>query len=212
MGKFLGTYMQTCIIKILGNNFQQQWQHPITKKADAEPKKSRSNKKSRCRNSLLKNGPTKLPCLLILLASWVDFFDIGLLPYPLPHHTLQYCTRKSFWVTRTGESKLFCIGFSLFRSRCRNWGTRSAGEYFSKFKRSLKSARWAAEYFPNSSQEVKSKFKRNQALKCSGWIFFWRSTSLWFWTLFLNSWTFDLFEYIIFELLNSCFIELYTFK
>ena len=24
MGKFLGTYMQTCIIKILGNNFQQQ--------------------------------------------------------------------------------------------------------------------------------------------------------------------------------------------
>ena len=31
-------------------------------------------------------------------------------------------------------------------------------------------------------------------------------------TLFLNSWTFDLFEYIIFELLNSCFIELYTFK
>ena len=122
MGKFLGTYMQTCIIKILGNNFKQQWQHPITKKADAEPKKSRSNKKSRCRNSLLKNGPTKLPCLLILLASWVDFFDIGLLLYPLPHHTLQCCTRKSFWVTRTGELKLFCIGFSLFWSRCRNWG------------------------------------------------------------------------------------------
>ena len=121
MGKFLGTYMQTCIIKILGNNFQQQWQHPITKKADAEPKKSRSNKKSRCRNSLLKNGPTKLPCLLIILASWVDFFDIGLLLYPLPHHTLQCCTRKSFWVTRTGESKLFCIGFSLFWSRCRKW-------------------------------------------------------------------------------------------
>ena len=40
----------------------------------------------------------------------------------------------------------------------------------------------------------------------------WRSTSIWFWTLFLNSWTFDLFEYIIFELLNSCFIELYMFK
>ena len=39
-----------------------------------------------------------------------------------------------------------------------------------------------------------------------------RSTSLWFCTLFLNSWTFDLFEYIIFELLNSCFIELYMFK
>ena len=122
MGKFLGTYMQTCIIKILGNNFKQQWQHPITKKADAEPKKSRSNKKSRCRNSLLKNGSTKLPCLLILLASWVDFFDIGLLLYPVPHHTLQCCTRKSFWVTRTGESKLFCIGFSLFWSRCRTWG------------------------------------------------------------------------------------------
>ena len=113
--------MQTCIIKILGNNFQQQLQHPITKKADAEPKKSRSNKKSRCRNSLLKNGPTKLPCLLIILASWVDFFDIGLLLYPLPHHTLQCCSRKSFWVTRTGASKLFCIGFSLFWSRCRNW-------------------------------------------------------------------------------------------
>ena len=123
MGKFLGTYMQTCIIKILGNNFQQQLQHPITKKADAEPKKSRSNKKSRCRTSLLKNGPTKLPCLLIILASWVDFFDIGLLLYPVPHHTLQCCTRKSFWVTRTGESKLFCIGFSLFWSRCRTWGT-----------------------------------------------------------------------------------------
>ena len=122
MGKFLGTYMQTCIIKILGNNFQQQLQHPITKKADAEPKKSRSNKKSRCRTSLLKNGPTKLPCLLIILASWVDFFDIGLLLYPVPHHTLQCCTRKSFWVTRTGESKLFCIGFSLFWSRCRTWG------------------------------------------------------------------------------------------
>ena len=121
MGKFLGTYMQTCIIKILGNNFQQQLQHPITKKADAEPKKSRSNKKSRCRTSLLKNGPTKLPCLLIILASWVDFFDIGLLLYPVPHHTLQCCTRKSFWVTRTGESKLFCIGFSLFWSRCRTW-------------------------------------------------------------------------------------------
>ena len=83
MGKFLGTYMQTCIIKILGNNFQQQWQHPITKKADAEPKKSRSNKKSRCRNSLLKNGPTKLPCLLIILASWVDFL------------TLDYCSTHS---------------------------------------------------------------------------------------------------------------------
>ena len=121
MGKFLGTYMQTCIIKILGNNFQQQLQHPITKKADAEPKKSRSNKKSRCRTSLLKNGPTKLPCLLIILASWVDFFDIGLLLYPVPHHTLQCYTRKSFWVTRTGESKLFCIGFSLFWSRCRTW-------------------------------------------------------------------------------------------
>ena len=123
MGKFLGTYMQTCIIKILGNNFQQQLQHPITKKADAEPKKSRSNKKSRCRTSLLKNGPTKLPCLLIILASWVDFFDIGLLLYPVPHHTLQCCTRKSFWVTRTGESKLFCIGFSLFWGRCRTWCT-----------------------------------------------------------------------------------------
>ena len=121
MGKFLGTYMQTCIIKILGNNFQQQLQHPITKKADAEPKKSRSNKKSRCRTSLLKNGPTKLPCLLIILASWVDFFDIGLLLYPVPHHTLQCYTRKSFWVTRTGESKFFCIGFSLFWSRCRTW-------------------------------------------------------------------------------------------
>ena len=117
--------MQTCIIKILGNNFQQQLQHPITKKADAEPKKSRSNKKSRCRTSLLKNGPTKLPCLLIILASWVDFFDIGLLLYPVPHHTLQCCTRKSFWVTRTGESKLFCIGFSLFWSRCRTWGTKT---------------------------------------------------------------------------------------
>ena len=126
MGKFLGTYMQTCIIKILGNNFQQQLQHPITKKADAEPKKSRSNKKSRCRTSLLKNGPTKLPCLLIILASWVDFFDIGLLLYPVPHHTLQCCTRKSFWVTRTGESKLFCIGFSLFWSRCRTWCSNTA--------------------------------------------------------------------------------------
>ena len=125
--------MQTCIIKILGNNFQQQWQHPITKKADAEPKKSRSNKKSRCRNSLLKNGPTKLPCLLIILASWVDFFDIGLLLYPLPHHTLQCCTRKSFWVTRTGESKLFCIGFSLFWSRCRKWSTLCPSEvWFAK--------------------------------------------------------------------------------
>ena len=125
MGKFLGTYMQTCIIKILGNNFQQQLQHPITKKADAEPKKSRSNKKSRCRTSLLKNGPTKLPCLLIILASWVDFFDIGLLLYPVPHHTLQCYTRKSFWVTRTGESKLFCIGFSLFWGRCRTWCSTS---------------------------------------------------------------------------------------
>ena len=134
MGKFLGTYMQTCIIKILGNNFQQQLQHPITKKADAEPKKSRSNKKSRCRTSLLKNGPTKLPCLLIILASWVDFFDIGLLLYPVPHHTLQCCTRKSFWVTRTGESKLFCIGFSLFWSRCRTWGSwDSEDEIWSRF-------------------------------------------------------------------------------
>ena len=33
-----------------------------------------------------------------------------------------------------------------------------------------------------------------------------RSTSIWFWTLFLNSWTFDLFVYTIFELLNSSFI------
>ena len=122
--------MQTCIIKILGNNFQQQLQHPITKKADAEPKKSRSNKKSRCRTSLLKNGPTKLPCLLIILASWVDFFDIGLLLYPVPHHTLQCCTRKSFWVTRTGESKLFCIGFSLFWSRCRKWSITPKRYYY----------------------------------------------------------------------------------
>ena len=46
MGKFLGTYMQTCIIKILGNNFQQQLQHPITKKADAKPKKADPTKKA----------------------------------------------------------------------------------------------------------------------------------------------------------------------
>jgi hypothetical protein len=46
MGKFLGTYMQTCIIKILGNNFQQQLQHPITKKTDAEPKKADPTKKA----------------------------------------------------------------------------------------------------------------------------------------------------------------------
>ena len=137
MGKFLGTYMQTCIIKIHGNNFKQQWQNPITKKADAEPKKSRSNKKSRCRNSLLKNGPTKLPCLLIILASWVDFFDIGLLLYPLPHHTLQCCTRKSFWVTRTGESKLFCIGFSLFWGRCRTWGNWKTDLLQNKFDKKI---------------------------------------------------------------------------
>ena len=112
--------MQTCIIKILGNNFQQQLQHPITKKADAEPKKSRSNKKSRCRNSLLKNGPTKLPCLLIILASWVDFFDIGLLLYPLPHHTLQCCTRKSFWVTGPESQSCSASAFPYFEADAEN--------------------------------------------------------------------------------------------
>ena len=50
MGKFLGTYMQTCIIKILGNNFQQQLQHPITKKADAEPKKKPIQQKKPMQN------------------------------------------------------------------------------------------------------------------------------------------------------------------
>ena len=45
MGNFLGAYMQACIIKILGNNFQQQLQQ-ITKKADAEPKKADPTKKA----------------------------------------------------------------------------------------------------------------------------------------------------------------------
>ena len=45
MGKFLGTYMQTCIIKILGNNFQQQLQHPITKKPMQNQKKPIQQKK-----------------------------------------------------------------------------------------------------------------------------------------------------------------------
>ena len=46
MGNFLGAYMQACIIKILGNNFQQQSQHPIANKADAEPKKADPTKKA----------------------------------------------------------------------------------------------------------------------------------------------------------------------
>ena len=116
MGKFLGTYMQTCIIKILGNNFKQQWQHPITKKADAEPKKSRSNKKSRCRNSLLKNGPTKLPCFLKILVSWGDFFDNGLLLCPVQDHTMQCCTRKPFWVAKLEPQSCSASAFPYFEA------------------------------------------------------------------------------------------------
>ena len=57
MGNFLGAYMQACIIKILGNNFQQQLQHPITNKADAEPKKA---------------DPTKKPMQNFTAEKWAD--------------------------------------------------------------------------------------------------------------------------------------------
>ena len=69
----------------------------VLKKADAEPKKGRS-KKGHYRTSPLKNGLIKLPCFLTILVSWGDFFDIGLLLYPVQVHTMQCCNRKPFWV------------------------------------------------------------------------------------------------------------------
>ena len=48
----------------------------------------------------MKNGLTKLPCFLKILASWGDFFDNGLLLYPVQDHTMQCCTRKPFWVAK----------------------------------------------------------------------------------------------------------------
>ena len=46
-------------------------------------------KKGHYRTSPLKNGLTKLPCFLKILVSWGDFFDNGLLLYPVQDHTMQ---------------------------------------------------------------------------------------------------------------------------
>ena len=45
MGKFLGTYMQTCIIKILGNNFNNNGNIQLQKKPMQNQKKPIQQKK-----------------------------------------------------------------------------------------------------------------------------------------------------------------------
>ena len=49
-------------------------------------------------------------------------FEGTLLPYPVPDHTMQLHS-KTILSSQTGASKLFCIGFSLFWSQCRTWGS-----------------------------------------------------------------------------------------
>ena len=70
----------------------------VLKNGDAEPKKWLIQRKGHYRNAPLKNGLTKMPCCLKILVSWGDFFDIGLLLYPVQDHTMQCCNRKPFWV------------------------------------------------------------------------------------------------------------------
>ena len=68
-----------------------------TKKGRCRTKKRPIQKKGHYRTSPLKNGLTKLPCFLKILASWGDFFDNGLMIYPFSDHTMQCCTQKPMW-------------------------------------------------------------------------------------------------------------------
>ena len=73
-------------------------------------------KKGHYRTSPLKNGLTKLPCFLKILASWGDFFDNGLLLYPVQDHTMQCCTRKPFWVAKLEPQSCSASAFPYFEA------------------------------------------------------------------------------------------------
>ena len=73
-------------------------------------------KKGHYRTSPLKNGLTKLPCFLKILVSWGDFFDNGLLLYPVQDHTMQCCTRKPFWVAKLEPQSCSASSFPYFEA------------------------------------------------------------------------------------------------
>ena len=73
-------------------------------------------KKGHYRISPLKNGLTKLPCFLKILASWGDFFDNGLLLYPVQDHTMQCCTRKPFWEAKREPQSFSASAFPYFEA------------------------------------------------------------------------------------------------
>ena len=73
-------------------------------------------KKGHYRTSPLKNGLTKLPCFLKILASWGDFFDNGLLIYPFSDHTIQCCTQKPFWVAKLEPRSCSASAFPYFEA------------------------------------------------------------------------------------------------
>ena len=73
-------------------------------------------KKGHYRTSPLKNGLTKLPCFLKILASWGDFFDNGLLIYPFSGHTMQCCTRKPFLVAKLEPQSCSASAFPYFEA------------------------------------------------------------------------------------------------
>ena len=87
-----------------------------TKKGRCRTKKRPIQKKGHYRTSPLKNGLTKLPCFLKILVSWGDFFDNGLLLYPVQDHTMQCCTRKPFWVAKLEPQSCSASAFPYFEA------------------------------------------------------------------------------------------------
>ena len=87
-----------------------------TKKGRCRTKKRPIQKKGHYRTSPLKNGLTKLPCFLKILVSWGDFFDNGLLLYPVQDHTMQCCTRKPFWVAKPKPRSCSASAFPYFEA------------------------------------------------------------------------------------------------
>ena len=78
--------------------------------------KKNDPKKGHYRISPLKNGLKKLPCFLKILVSWGDFFDNGLLLYPVQDHTMQCCTRKPFWVAKPEPQSCSASAFPYFEA------------------------------------------------------------------------------------------------
>ena len=88
----------------------------VLKKSRCRTKKKPIKKKSHRRTSFLKNGLTKLPCFLKILASCGDFFTNGQLLYPFSDHTMQCCTRKPFWVAKLEPQSCSASAFPYFEA------------------------------------------------------------------------------------------------